>query len=151
MTGLETAAEHIARLDEQHRALCEARAAGTLPQPLIDEVVRLDPDFLWDRSAAEVGLAASAGIVVAVVDGDEGEVTPTFTLLRSSLVADGRLLLAFVETSPRTFSRALHRHIERTARVQIAPLSADDEMRISLWLLARARELMAAQNHSHTA
>ena len=149
MTGIETAAEHIARLDEQHRSPCEARSAGTLPQAFVDQVDGRYPDFLWERPAADAGLAASVGIVVAVVDGDEGEVTPTFTLLRSSLVADGRLLLAFVEISPRTFSRALHRHIERTARVQIAPLSADDEMRISLWLLARARELMAAQNHSH--
>lgn len=145
MTGIETAAEHIARLDEQHRSLCEARSAGTLPQASVDQVDGRYPDFMWDRRAAEVGLAASLGVVVAMADGGDSVAAPTFTLLRAPLVADGSLLLAFIETSPSVFSRALHRHIERQAGVQIAPLSPDDSMRVSLWLLVRARDLMAAQ------
>ncbi|MBS3180029.1 MULTISPECIES: hypothetical protein [unclassified Pseudoclavibacter] len=149
MTGIETAAEYIARLDDEHRSLCEARAAGTLPQAIIDQVDKLDPDFLWDRPAAEAALAASVGIVVTMADGGTGKAAPRFTLLRSGVVSDGALLLAFVETPPSVFSRALHRHIERQAGVQIVPLGADDEMRISLWLLFRARELVAAQGIAH--
>lgn len=149
MTGVETAAERISRLDEQHRALCEARAAGTLPQAFVDQVDGRYPRFLWDRPAADAALAASLGVVVTTVDGGAGETSRRFTFLRSGAIADGPLLLAFVETSPHAFSRALRRHIERTAGAQIVPLSADDEMRVLLWMLARARDRVAAQGIAH--
>lgn len=162
MTTTETAAQHIVRLDTQHRALCEARAAGTLPQAVVDEVERRDPDFLWDRPATDAALAASSEIEVEYSldpddeDSDEfGEqLDGSVALLRAEVVTDQALLRAFVTESPDAFSTTLAEHCQALAEddaigssvpPEVDPLSADDEMRVSLWLLARARELKAAQ------
>lgn len=144
-TTTETAAQRIARLDEQHRALCEARAAGTLPQAVIDEVELLDPDFMWDRAAADSALAASTGIAVAVLGDDSEYEAPTGAFLRADLISDRALMLAFLEASPAGFSAALHDHFEAVAAAPVAAISADDEYLVSLWMLVRARELLAAR------
>lgn len=158
----ETAAARIARLDEQHRDLCERRAAGTLPQAIIDRVELLDPDFMWDRAAADAALAASSEIEVEYAldpddeDSDEfGEqLDGSVALLRAEVVDDVDLMRAFVTESPDAFSTTLAEHCQALAEEdgigssvppEVDPLSANDEMRVSLWLLARARELKAVQ------
>lgn len=148
MSTTETAADRIARLDDQHRALCEARAAGTLPQAVVDEVELRDPDFMWDRAAADSALAASTGIEVDVLGDDRGSEPPSLTLLRADLVADRALMLVFLEQSPQAFSTALRDHIQAFAMTPVAPLSTNDETRVSLWFLVRARELLAARGLS---
>lgn len=161
MTTTETAAQRIVRLDEQHRALCEARAAGTLPQAVVDEVERRDPDFMWDRPAADAALAASSEIEVEYsLDPDEDsdefgeQLDGSVALLRADIVADLDLMRAFLTESPTDFSTTLAEHCQSLAEEdtigsnlppEVDPLSANDEMRVSLWLLARARELKAAR------
>lgn len=161
MTTTETAAARIVRLDNQHRALCEARAAGTLPQATIDKVDRLDPDFMWDRAGADAALAASSEIEVEYsLDPDEDsdefgeQLDGSVALLRADIVADLDLMRAFLTESATTFSTTLAEHVQSLAEEdgigssfppEIDPLSANDEMRVSLWLLVRARELKTAQ------
>lgn len=161
MTTTETAAARIVRLDTQHRDLCERRAAGTLPQAIIDRVELLDPDFMWDRAAADAALAASSEIEVEYSldpdeDSDEFEDQPSGSviLVRAEVVADRGLLNAFLSESPTAFSMTLAEHCQSLAEAdtigsnlppEADPLSADDEMHVALWLLVRARELKTAQ------